>query len=829
MVESFKLDTSIKYPNLYGKTALQQWQDVIKKKLKYKIENNIIDISKLSEYKIKIKEEFEAMKKQGMESFMLFMSELVDYCADNNIPYAPSRGSVAGSEIAYITNITDVDPVIWNTVFSRFCNADRISIADIDMDFSSEDRKRVYEFIIKKFTPAKTAYIAQFSTLKDRGTIDVLSRGLEYKDLNVVKDIKDKFDDLYKKFLKIIQEEVNLEELDDTDAKSVDFDYIDVYIKQIRNTKAIEKIIELSDRFKQLKKDNKDIFYYFDGLKGTITSKGNHPAGIIGSPITLQDNLGIFYKDGDENFPVCQNAMKAVDSLNYAKFDILGSKTVGIAKDTYDYINSHYLKAHEINWNDEAVWKDMVTSPVGIFQFEGEYAFDMLKNFDPRYINDMSLINAAIRPSGKSYRDKLIRKEFNKNPSKQIDELLKENYGFLCYQEDTIKFLIDICGLSGDTADSVRRYIGKKLTKELSEILPKILEGYCNNSDKPREIAEEEAKQFLKIIDDSSEYQFGYNHSTGYSMEGYIQARLRKYHTIEFITAYLNRSETEEDIAKATILAQERGISINPIKFRYSKDTYWFDKSINAIYKGLSSIKGFGEKSCIGNQLYILKDNKYNSFTDLLNDIYTNTKIGFSNLKVLIKLSYFSEFGNDKKLYSFLEYYDKYINRKTFKKKDIKEEDVLKLLKECCTETEVSLSKFDSSKFFKLIWDIIPEEKTTLYDKIKNESEYYGYIQTIIPKLSSDYAVVTELNTKYWHPSATIYRLNDGTTEKIKINGKNFKNNVFKEFDVIKTIEREEKHKNKYVGKDDNGKNIYEQLDEREWILLKWSIVDLEK
>lgn len=121
----------------------------------------------------------------------------------------------------------------------------------------------------------------------------------------------------------------------------------------------------------------------------------------------------------------------------------------------------------------------------------------------------MSLVNAAIRPSGESYRERLFNHEVNHNPSEQIDELLKDNNGFLVFQEDVIKFLQDICGLSGSDADNVRRAIGRKQTDRLQAALPEILEGYCNKSDKPREIAEEEAKAFLQIIEDSSNYMFG--------------------------------------------------------------------------------------------------------------------------------------------------------------------------------------------------------------------------------------------------------------------------------------------------------------------------------
>lgn len=121
----------------------------------------------------------------------------------------------------------------------------------------------------------------------------------------------------------------------------------------------------------------------------------------------------------------------------------------------------------------------------------------------------MSLVTACIRPSGASYRNDLLAKKPHHNPSKMIDELLKNNNGYLIYQEDIIAFLQQVCGLTGSEADNVRRAIGRKDAERLQKALPKILEGYCKKSDQPREIAEIEAKEFLQIIEDASSYMFG--------------------------------------------------------------------------------------------------------------------------------------------------------------------------------------------------------------------------------------------------------------------------------------------------------------------------------
>ncbi len=121
----------------------------------------------------------------------------------------------------------------------------------------------------------------------------------------------------------------------------------------------------------------------------------------------------------------------------------------------------------------------------------------------------MALVTACVRPSGASYRDELLAHVHHKNPSEIIDDLLKDNNGFLVYQEDCIKFLQNICGLSGSEADNIRRAIARKKRDKLDEAMPAILEGYCSKSSQPREIAEKEAEEFLQIIEDSANYQFG--------------------------------------------------------------------------------------------------------------------------------------------------------------------------------------------------------------------------------------------------------------------------------------------------------------------------------
>lgn len=261
----------------------------------------------------------------------------------------------------------------------------------------------------------------------------------------------------------------------------------------------------------------------------------------------------------------------------------------------------------------------------------------------------MSIVTACIRPSGASYRDQLLARVPHKNPSEIIDKLLEDNLGYLIYQEDTIKFLQQICGLSGSEADNVRRAIGRKQRDRLEKALPSILEGYCSKSPKDRATSESEAKEFLQIIEDSASYQFGYNHSIAYCLLGYLCAYYRYYHPIEFITSFLNNAANEDDIRNGTSYAARVGIKVTMPKWGLSKSVYFYDKERNVIAKGLTSVKYMS--AGVAEELYALAHKRsYPRFVDVLVAIDEESSLNSRQLDILIKLDFFSEFGNQREL-----------------------------------------------------------------------------------------------------------------------------------------------------------------------------------
>lgn len=630
MTEEIDLDTSIKYPILYGtrENDSQKFTETVYRMLDEKLEAGVIPKYQEEAFRTAIEEELRVFRKLNMDGFMLSMSELISWCKQQGMAIGTARGSVGGSRVAYVTDIIDLNPETWHTVFSRFCNEDRVEIGDIDIDCVESDRPAIFNHIVERFGKDKTARVASFGTMQAKGVIDDVGRHLAIQWDKQHNNGDNPF----------------INTLYDNGGGKVENPWSLPNIARIKN--------EFESNPEKTKKKYPELFYYFDGLIDTKISQSVHPAGMVISPITLDDNFGVFDKEGDNCLMLDMENIH--DFTGLAKYDFLILKTVQVIRDTCRYLNQPYPKTHEIDWDDQNVWADMIRNPSGIFQFEGAFAFESLKKFTPKSIFDMSIVTACIRPSGSSYRDVLLARQIHHNPSEMIDELLKDNLGYLIYQEDTIKFLQQICGLSGSEADNIRRAIGRKQKDRLDKAMPSILEGYCSKSPQPREIAEQEAKEFLQIIEDSASYQFGYNHSVAYCLLGYLCAHYRYYHPIEFITSFLNNAANEDDIRSGTDYANRVGITITMPKWGLSKSEYFFDKEKNIIAKGITSIKYMN--SHIADELYSIAHSKqHKRFIDVLMDIDQYSSLNSRQLDILIKIDFFSEFGNQRELLRIVE------------------------------------------------------------------------------------------------------------------------------------------------------------------------------
>lgn len=721
MIDEFTLDTTNKYPRLWNNP-----EKIFINKIKegYKIRG--IDKKTAQEqeiYKKRIKEEFEVYKQTDAIDYMLFMKDVIDYAHKNDMWQGCGRGSVNGSIIAYLLQVTDMDSIKFNLNFFRFLNPNRISLCDIDTDWSNTDRDKIKEYLFN-YKGIYASEIITFNTIALKGAIRDIGRALK----------------------------IPLSEVDN-----------------------ITKNIEVNEGIYREKYPA--LFKYVDIVNGVIVSIGTHPSGILISPLPIDEYVGICTLSTTQNSVSMLN-MKELDYLNFVKFDILGLDNVDIINTTCKLARIDRLTPDNINLDDEEVWKDIKNDTTAIFQWESTTAQDYIrklfsentlqkikeKNPNINYIDLFSFGNGAIRPSGESYRDLAANGEFADNGLKELNDFLSSTMGYLTYQEQIMMFLVNFCGYSMAESDTVRRAIGKKLGTE--DLIPEIEQRFIEYSTKKFNISKERAgkivKPFIQVILSASSYGFSLNHSTPYSIIGYMCGWLRYYYPLEFLTSALNVYKDNMDkIIKLTAYANKRDIQIKPVKFRYSKGDYFFDKQTNTIYKGVGSIKFLN--NTIGEELYNLRDKHYNSFIDLLIDLTENTSINTRQTEILIKLNYFEEFGNNGKLYNI---FNEFINGEHKYKKTYADKTKQKRIAE-----------------LKEIEKNMENTKLPIKEQIEFEKEILGY-PTSTYKLPKSYLYILDTDVKY-SPKVVCYCLANGKSEVMKIPKQYYNKHKIKQGDII--------------------------------------------
>lgn len=815
MVETFSLDYSAKYPKLYSNS-----EEVFKEKINQGVvSRNIISSPRYQEYIDRIEYELETYKHNNAIDFMLLEEDYKSEMRRKNIKFGYSRGSVSGSLIAYLLGITEIDSVKLNLNFERFMNKERVSLADIDTDWFSEDRDTVKDYLYNK----KGLYccdIVTFNTIALKGAIRDICRGMfNYNMDNLPLDIKKKIQKHYKeikghdsrdtdvRFSKQLEKEIEKNYIQNAIYKEVPYDYI----------KFAEQLIELAENSETKAREKYPrVFHYVDLVNGCVVSVGNHPAACVVSPVPVDEWFGTFTTAGDK-YPISVLNMKEIDSLNFVKLDILGLDNIGLIYKTCELAGIPFLTPDNTPADDLDVWNSIREDTTMIFQWESNSATSYLKqlfsdstinrikkkNKNFSYIDLLSIGNGAIRPAGESYRDTLAQGIYRDNGHKALNDLLAPTLGYLVYQEQVIEFLHLFCGYTMGEADMVRRGFAKKTGTD--KFIPKIKEGFQKAMLEKYAVSESESDKlivnFIKVIEDASDYLFSKNHSDPYSWIGYICGYLRYYYPLEFITSALNIFEDKEDKSLAIIsYAKKNKIKISSIKFRHSTAQYNFDKDSNQIYKGISSIKYLNAK--VADEIYDLKDNQYDSFMALLFDLITKTSINSRQLKILIELDFFSEFGNSNTLMAQYQLYDNFEGKKQIKKDELDKMGISLEIGRAHAgkETPKMFSDINLKSFLLDATKFIYKPAKSLSEQLQTQIELLGYI-SVVDKKYSGIACVLSVDTKY-SPKLKLYSLKNGTTLECKIKKTTFNKNRLEVGDIIKVVSTSNKPK---VKKNNNG------------------------
>jgi len=411
-------------------------EKIIKEEVNKKWKHIVVKLNKetIKVYKDRMKEEYEVIKEKNLLDFIYVIYDLVKWCQKNEITVGVGRGSVGGSLLCYLLDITKVDPIKYDLLFSRFLNKNRIELADIDIDFDSRYRDRVKKYLTDKYGKDKVASIGAFGTFKSRGLLRDLGRVFE----------------------------IPLEEIDMI-AKCIPME------SSIKESKSIYQVRNFMTKYPK-------IFKIAEKLEGQVRHFSTHAAGILISNDLIYNDmpLCVYKNEIVTGWDEGGGDIRCISAMNMMKLDCLGLSTLSVIKETIDLIKQRYGKDlykqlfYELDTSDRAVLNLAYNADtIGVFQFEGRGIREFLRKMKVTEFEHLIAANALYRPSTmvSGLHDEYALRKNKIKPIKYahplLENSLKRSYGLLIYQEDSMRVAKDIANYTYDEADDLRKITSK--------------------------------------------------------------------------------------------------------------------------------------------------------------------------------------------------------------------------------------------------------------------------------------------------------------------------------------------------------------------------------
>ncbi len=559
--------------------------------------------------------ELSVIQKTGFASYFLIVQDFVNWSKENRIVVGPGRGSAAGSLVAYLLNITDVDPIKYDLLFERFLNPERISMPDIDLDFTDWRRDEVINYIRGKYGHDKVAQIITFGTMAARAVIRDVGRALGYP-----------------------------------------YQYCDQIAKMIPvgfNLKqTLEEIREFSQLYK-LDDQAKRLIDLGQRLEGVVRHASTHACGLVISQDPLTDSVPLQHPTQDDGSIITQYEMHSIEDLGLLKMDLLGLKNLTIIEDTLTRIykvQNKSLKIENIPLDDKETYRllqqGMTTS---VFQLESDGMKRYLKQLKPSQFEDVIAMVALYRPGPMEFLPQYIKGKANPTTIRYIHPelrpILENTYGIMVYQEQLMKIAQKVAGFTLSEADILRKAVGKKIMELLMEQKEKFINGAINKG-----TSKEVAQRLWEWILPFARYGFNKSHSTCYAMIAYWTAYLKVHYSVEFMAAVLTSEKNDtEKIANLIGECKKMKIPVLPPDINESFKYFSVVPNEHKIRFGLLAIKNLGQHLVEA----IVKERKangpYQSITDFISRVGSNN-LNKRSLESLIKTGAFDKFEERNKL-----------------------------------------------------------------------------------------------------------------------------------------------------------------------------------
>ncbi len=504
--------------------------------------------------------EFSLISSKGLCDYLLIVYDFIDWAKKRSIPVGPGRGSAAGSIIAYLIGITDIEPLSFHLFFERFINPERMSYPDIDVDICMDRRQEVIDYMIEKYGKNKVAQIITFGTMKAKMAIKDVGRVLSVPLAKVAS------------IAKLVPDELNIT-LDRALA-------IDPDLKNVYETDAEAKsVIDMARK-----------------IEGSIRNTSTHAAGLIVSAHPITEHIPICTAK-DTDMLVTQFAMKPAEQVGLLKIDFLGLKTLTSIQKTVDFIKKNTGK--EIDWSslplDDQPTFDLLTQgkTLGVFQLESSGMQDLTRNLKIDQFEEIIAVGALYRPGPMdmipSFINRKHKKEVIEIEHPLMKEILEETYGVMVYQEQVMQIASLLAGYSLGEGDVLRRAMGKKDRKEMAKQREKFLSGAIAKG-----VQEQVAKEIFDKIEKFASYGFNKSHAAAYAYLSYATAYFKANYPEEWMAALMTSDKDDlSKVAKFIAEAKSMGISMLAPDVNTPGEEFVPDKE--GIRFAMSGIKGVGQ------------------------------------------------------------------------------------------------------------------------------------------------------------------------------------------------------------------------------------------
>jgi DNA polymerase-3 subunit alpha len=539
----------------YGDKTRKQSKELSVNEAKKTLNEEVI---KRGEYELGI------INNMGFNGYFLIIQDFINWGKDQGIVFGPGRGSAAGSIISYSLNVTELDPLVYDLLFERFLNPDRISMPDIDIDIQDNRRNEVIEYCVGKYGKDHVANIVTFGRMAARNSVRDVARVLQvpYSEADrIAKMIPPPIQGRHIPLEISLVENADLKNENDTNEQSA-------------------RVFELATK-----------------LEGTIRSHGVHAAGVVIAPSEIVNYVPL--ELAQKGVVATQYSMGPIEELGLLKMDFLGLSNLTIIKNALRIIK----KVHNKNINiGELPLDDTKTfelfqrgDTTGVFQFESAGMKRYLKELQPTVFDDLIAMNALYRPGPMQWIDDFIARKHGRRKIEYLHEktenALKNTHGILVYQEQVMQIAKDLCGFTGGQADTLRKGVAKKKPEVLAALKKDFIEGALKNSD----ISRQKMEEFWSSLEAFAAYCFPKAHSSCYATIAYWTAYLKANYPAGFMAALMTSDYDDTDrLAIEIAECKKMGISVLPPDVNQSFHEFAVIPGEDKIRFGMDAIKNVG-------------------------------------------------------------------------------------------------------------------------------------------------------------------------------------------------------------------------------------------